>query len=154
MQTCLYNPWEKQAGFTLIELVIVIVILGIIAAIAVPRFADMSGKARISAAQGIASALESGIELARAKAIVEDVSGQSGNNTIDMDGLTVKFNKKLYPVTSGKNGKDGIGSTVKISKPIPKCAAHQCKWMIDGRKECVVIYDAQEGTVKIIDSGC
>lgn len=47
----------KQKGFTLIELVIVIIILGILSAIAIPRFIDLSSDARSSAINGVAGAL-------------------------------------------------------------------------------------------------
>jgi len=47
----------KQLGFTLIELVIVIVILGILAVIAIPQFIDLSGDANKAAVQGVAGAL-------------------------------------------------------------------------------------------------
>lgn len=49
---------KKQNGFTLIELIIVILIMGILASVAIPRFFDLSGDARRAALQGVQSALE------------------------------------------------------------------------------------------------
>lgn len=50
---------RDQQGFTLIELVMIIVILGILAAVAIPRFIDLSGNAQTAAVQGVASSLAS-----------------------------------------------------------------------------------------------
>lgn len=46
-----------EKGFTLIEMVMVIVILGILAAVAIPRFIDLQGEARIATANGVAGAI-------------------------------------------------------------------------------------------------
>ena len=49
---------SKQSGFTLIELVMVIVILGILGAIAVPRFVDLEGDATAAAGRGMSGAVK------------------------------------------------------------------------------------------------
>lgn len=75
----------SQKGFTLIELVVVITILGILAAFAIPRFAGLETSARIAALNGLAGSIRSASALAHSVALVNGVT--TGN--ISMEGQTV-----------------------------------------------------------------
>jgi len=57
------NIAAGQKGFTLIELVMVIAILGILAAVALPKFQDLSGAAKVSATKGGLGALRSNLAI-------------------------------------------------------------------------------------------
>ncbi|MFH6952745.1 prepilin-type N-terminal cleavage/methylation domain-containing protein [Pseudoalteromonas sp. XMcav1-K] len=77
----------KNHGFTLIELIIVIVILGLLAVVAVPKFLNLQQASRISVLEATAASMKATAEQVHAKALVQDV--KNGSVQLDELGISV-----------------------------------------------------------------
>ena len=73
-------------GFTLIELIVVIVILGVLAAVALPRFTSLQSDARAAKANALAGSIRAAATLAKSTALVR---GSACNASVTMEGSTV-----------------------------------------------------------------
>ena len=78
---------KKQAGFTLIELVMVIVILGVLSAVALPKFVDLGKDARTAAIKAVEGSMRSANAIVYARAAVANQMGATG--TVSISGVNV-----------------------------------------------------------------
>ncbi|MDF0535232.1 prepilin-type N-terminal cleavage/methylation domain-containing protein [Shewanella sp. A32] len=79
---------RKQQGFTLIELVVVIIILGILAVVAAPKFINLQSDARASTVKGLEAAIKGADSMVYSKSLIAGNNKTAGseNPTISIDG--------------------------------------------------------------------
>lgn len=82
---------SQQKGFTLIELVVVIVILGLLSAFALPRFLDLQDEARAAAVEGIGGTIKTASKLVRARCQIDSACDDTSGSVELDDGSTISL---------------------------------------------------------------
>jgi MSHA pilin protein MshA len=128
---------KGNKGFTMIELIIVIALLGILAAFALPRFASFTTQAGAAARSGVVSSVNSAIAIAHAQWIA---NGSTGTVTLDGSATPITMNAAGYPdvgVTYGSSAQcqtlmtallAGLSSGITVGFASPNCTMTGTGW--------------------------
>ena len=141
---------SRQQGFTLVELVVVIVILGILAATAIPRYASYTTESRIAALNGLAGSVRSAVAVVQGRYIAVG----AGTSPVTMlDGTTVAVSTGAAGgiPTAATGGVDNAVNTGGTFTYVPASTRFDFATAV---ANCFVSYTAATGVATVTSGGC
>lgn len=137
----------RQQGFTLVELVVVIVILGILAAVAIPRFVSFTTDARVAGLNGLAGAVRSSVALVQARYVA---TGDNAATSVAVTGgtVTVAAGTGIPTATAA-----GIGAAVNIQGFAFDDTNDRFDF-VPAVTDCHVTYNGTTGATAVVSTGC
>jgi prepilin-type N-terminal cleavage/methylation domain-containing protein len=146
-----------KKAFTLIELIFVIVIIGFLAAVAVPKFLNLTSHAKKSAVKSVVTSVQTAVDEIHGKWIIDD-----NFNWKPLNGGTCQLNSDGYPdsLDDGKGESDLFKCVLKI--PVPSCADkksgcweeyenNKYEYYFTPDKILKIEYNATDGTLRCLD---
>lgn len=145
---------NKQQGFSMIELIMVIVTMSILAAVALPKFTDVQTNARIATLKSAVGAVNAAIGIAHSQAIIDNKLDLAGSVTLENGPVTLVYG---YPAATAAGiikavtlssmdfdtGTSGLIKLKKAATPGATCAIAYVAATVD----TAAVIDANTGDV-------